>query len=58
MAQNLLLVLISTGVFVLTGLAATWVWGVVAQEVAKDVRLIRELHARLRKPSGEVRDAH
>jgi len=58
MAQNLQLVLISTGVFVLTGLAATWVWGVVAQEVAKDARLIRELHARLRKPSGEVRDAH
>jgi len=58
MAQNLQLVLISTGVFVLTGLAATWVWGVVAHEVAKDTRLIRELHARLRKTSGEVRDAH
>lgn len=27
MAQNLQLMLISTGVFVLTGLAATWVWG-------------------------------
>ncbi|RTV09119.1 hypothetical protein DY981_23270 [Pseudomonas aeruginosa] len=39
----------------LTGLAATWVWEVVAHEVAKDARLIRELHARLCKPSGEVR---
>lgn len=58
MAQNLQLALISTGVLVLTGLAATWVWRVVAHEVAKDVRLIRELHARLRKPSDEVRDAH
>ncbi len=28
MVQNLQLVLISTGVFVLTGLAATWVWKV------------------------------
>ncbi len=58
MAQNLQLVLISTGVFVLTGLAAMWVWRVVAHEVAKDAGLIRELHARLRKPSGEIRDAH
>lgn len=52
MVQNLQLVLISTGVFVLTGLAATWVWKVVAHEVANDARLIRELHARLRIIEG------
>ncbi|WP_312974789.1 hypothetical protein [Stutzerimonas nitrititolerans] len=57
MAQNLQLVLISTGVFVLTGLAAAWVWRVVAHEVANDARLIRELHARLRRIEGVLADA-
>ncbi|WP_312912934.1 hypothetical protein [Stutzerimonas nitrititolerans] len=52
MVQNLQLVLISTGVFVLTGLAATWVWKMVAHEVANDARLIRVLHARLRRIEG------
>lgn len=58
MAQNLQMVLISTGIFVLTGFAAMWVWRVVAHEAANDVRLIRELHARLHKSSEVARDAH
>jgi len=54
----LAMVLVSTGIYLLAGLAATWVWGVVAHEVAKDARLVRELHARLCKLCGEVSDAH
>ncbi|GEM_PF-1074703 len=54
MAQYLQLMLISTGVFCADRSSGDVGMGVVAHEVAKDARLIRELHARLCKPSGEA----
>lgn len=49
MAEMLAMVLVSTGIFVLTGMAAVWVYGVLAKEIANNVRLIRGLHLRLRR---------
>lgn len=58
MIVMLAMVLVSTGIYLLAGLAATWVLRAVAHEAAKDARLIRELHARLRKSNGVRRDAY
>lgn len=56
MAEMLAMVLVSTKIFVLTGMAAVWVYGVLAKEIANDVRRIRGLHLRLRRTEGGYAD--